>query len=147
MDWLFREGAEFICETCRSFTVPAKGLLLMLRKIGERIESEESGYFWSNIIAPQLKTYHVFTEDEWVRYWEGTLRRVPFLYDEQGELEWDNGVGPSVMAYDEVAFQFRNSCACEDVYKRMYENISSGRGAGDSAGGVAAEEEQQGPDL
>ncbi|MDH4161598.1 MAG: hypothetical protein OEW15_02755 [Nitrospirota bacterium] len=34
-EWTLREGAEFLCETCRSFNIPAKALHYLLTHIAD----------------------------------------------------------------------------------------------------------------
>lgn len=119
-EWPIREGAEFVCETCKSFVIPARALHHVLAKL------EKTDSFWDSDLLWELRSHlcqsYPMTDEAWADYRDGKLRHIPFLYNEKGEWEWV-GAGPQYLAYDEVVFKFRGKCVCDGVYKQMYENI------------------------
>jgi len=119
-DWPFREGTDFVCETCKSFIMPAKALHHVLSKL------ERTDFFWDSDLLWEIRSHlcksYNMTDAAWTDYCDGKLRHIPFLYDKKGELEWEEA-GPQYIAYDEVVFKFRKKCVCDGIYKRMYENV------------------------
>ena len=127
MDWLFREGIDLLCETCKSFIIPAKGLYRAIMMIKEIPGDGDSDEFWRyEVLHHLIKTYPM-TAEAWKDFVDGKLRHVPFLRDSHGDLECEED-GPQYIAYDDVVFTFRRKCLCEGLYKRMYENIAGDKG-------------------
>ncbi|OGW48960.1 MAG: hypothetical protein A2078_13060 [Nitrospirae bacterium GWC2_57_9] len=120
MEWVFREGVDFICDNCKSFTVPAKGLYLALTKIHAR----SLDFYDEDPVRKHLVETFCMTDELWKAYGEGRLGHIPFVYTERGELVWDQEEGPEMLSCDEVVFKFRPKCVCDGIYKRMYENIN-----------------------
>jgi hypothetical protein len=123
-DWLIREGAELVCETCKSFILPAEALYRLLVKL-EGTAYADSGML-EKIRSRMIRSYPM--DDETLReYYEGRLKHVPFIRDKKGSLEWWDEAGPNYLAVNEVVFKFRARCACDSVYLSMYDNLVPGK--------------------
>jgi hypothetical protein len=124
-DWLLRDGAEFICETCKSFIIPSVALIRALDKISVIKSDFDYEDFWHSTVMGCLTKPYPMTEEDWNAYDEGKLRHIPFIYDDKNELLFVYESGPQVVVYDEVVFKFRKNCVCDGVYKGMYENLTT----------------------
>ena len=85
-EWTFREGADFVCETCKSFIVPAQGFLRLMRKLeNARANAGPDDYLQDTIVSHLTKPYPM-TDEAWKAYCEGKLRHIPFIHNAKGEL-------------------------------------------------------------
>jgi hypothetical protein len=127
VDWLIRESADLVCETCKSFILPAEALYRLLVKLeGTAYAHYPDSDLLEKIRSRIIKSYPM--DDETLReYYEGRLQHIPFIRDKKGALEWWDEAGPNYLAVNEVVFKFRTRCVCDSVYLRMYDNIVPGK--------------------
>ncbi len=122
-DWLIREGAERVCDTCKSFILPAEAVCRLLVKLeGTAYAHSTDTDLPEKLRSRIIKSYPM--DDETLReYYEGRLKHVPFIRDKKGALEWWDEAGPNYLAVNEVVFKFRTWCVCDSVYLSMYDNL------------------------
>lgn len=127
VDWLIRDSADLVCDTCKSFILPAEALYRLLVKLeGTAYAHCPDSDLLEKIRSRIIKSYPM--DDETLReYYEGRLKHIPFIRDKKGALEWWDEAGPNYLAVNEVVFKFRTRCVCDNVYLSMYDNLVPGK--------------------
>ena len=118
---VFQNSTQFICDTCKSFILPAQALYWLLGKMDQEHElylEHDIVYELRSIVTKTFKMSY----EECSQYDDGKLSRVPFLYEPNGEyVEGEDGY-PLILACDELVFRFRRQCACGGIIRNLYEN-------------------------